>query len=439
MKIIILAGGSGTRLWPLSRTRFPKQFVKLRGMDKSILQMTIGRCLKLADLQDIYIVTNGEYRFLIYSQIEEMGFTPIHENILPEPQPKNTLPAIYNGVKHIRGKGDDLVAVFPSDHMINDEDGFCYAVRRGMELAEEYIVTFGIVATSPETGYGYIQPGEQQGSGFVVRSFKEKPRLEVARQYLQQGYYWNAGMFMFRTDIFDEEVKTYSPEVYKAFLSDDPEECFGNSPSISIDYGVMEHSRRVAVVPMENDWSDLGSFAAIYEAYGDLKDGSGNVGDDNCIIVDSHNSMVMGDTDKPIALIGLDDVVVIDNVDATLVCSMGQTQKVKEVVAALKQKRHKALDVHNTDIRRWGCCTILEQRPGYTVKRLTIMPGKTLSEQGDRTGRRWTVVQGGALASLAGQQITMRAGDGLFIEAGQAYRLHNPDADDVLEIIEVVL
>lgn len=437
MKIIILAGGAGTRLWPLSRTKFPKQFVKLRGMDKSILQMTIGRCLELAELKDIYIVTNDEYRFLISGQIEEMGLEAIHENILPEPMPKNTLPAIYNGVKHIRKSGDDIVAVFPSDHMISDEEGFCHSVKQGVELTDKYIVTFGIRATYPETGYGYIQPGRSEGSGFVVDSFKEKPEKQAAEEYVDKKYYWNAGMFMFRTDIFDEEVKRYSPEVYEAFRSDDPEQCFSSSPSISIDYGVMEHSRRVAVVPMENDWSDLGSFAAVYDAYEGFKDENGNVGGDNCILVDSHNSMVLGDGDKPIAMIGLDDVVVIDNVDATLICNLNQTQKVKKVVEALKEKGHKALDEHNTDIRPWGSYTILEDKPGYKVKRLSILPGRTLSKQKHQyRSERWTVVQGKALASLSDEQISMQAGDGLFIEAGQVHRLHNP-GDDILEIIEV--
>lgn len=439
MKIIILAGGAGTRLWPLSRTRFPKQFVKLKGMDKSILQMTISRCLRLAALQDIYIVTNGEYRFLIAGQMEEMGLEPMHDNILTEPLPKNTLPAIYNGVQHIGKDGDEIVAVFPSDHLINDEQAFCDTIRKGISLAQDYIVTFGIVATSPETGYGYIQPGESLGEGSRVRSFREKPQEELARQYVDDGYFWNAGMFMFRTDLFTEEVQRYSPEVFEAFRSASVEECFQKSPSISIDYGVMEHSQRVAVVPMRNDWSDLGSFAAVYDAYNGNRDQNGNVGDENSIIIDCHNSLIMGDNgDKPIAMIGLEDVVVIDNVDATLICKRDQSQRVKEVVSTLKQRKHKSIDAHNTDIRPWGSYTILEDRPGYKVKRITVLPGKTLSKQRHQhRNERWTVVQGEAIAILDNKELHMQAGDGLFIEAGHIHRLHNPGSQ-LLEIIEVM-
>lgn len=437
MKIIILAGGIGTRLWPLSRGKYPKQFVKLNGMDRSILQMTLERCLKLAGLEDIFLVTNGEYRDIIAGQMEGMGLTPIHENILAEPMAKNTLPAIYNGVKHIRSTGDDTVAVFPSDHLINDVEGFCDAVHRAEGLAETHIVTFGIKASTPETGYGYIQPGAPLGQGFEVSAFKEKPRLELAEQYKREGYFWNAGMFMFNTALFDEEVRRHCPEVYRAFEHDTVEQCFAASPSISVDYGVMEHSGRVAVVPMHNDWSDLGSFQSIYEAYSGLMDSDGNVAGENCIVVDSRNSMVLGNTGKPIALVGMENAVVIDYDDAALVCSMEKTQQVRLVVDELKKRGSRELDVFSVQQRPWGSVRLVHEDEGYRVKRLAVLPGKAVEKHMHKhCAQSWTVVRGKALATVGGEQIQMETGSMAAIETGQAHALANA-GNDMLEVIEV--
>lgn len=437
MKVIILAGGAGTRLWPLSRGYFPKQFIQLNGMDKSILQMTIDRCMKLVDFGDIVIVTNKEYKFLICWQLEEMGLQPIEDNILAEPLPRNTLPAIYNGVKHIRKGGEETVAVFPSDHLIYDNEGFCKAMKKGEELAQSCIVAFGIKATSPETGYGYIQPGRDLGSGHEVLAFHEKPELQLAKQYMQQKYMWNAGMFMFRTDIFVQEVQKYSPAVYEAFRHKTPEECFRESPSISMDYGVMEHSKRAAVVLMENDWSDLGSFQSIYEAYKGMRDEDGNVGGDNSIIVDSRNSMVLGDSHKPIALVGMDDTVVIEYPDATLVCRMDKSQQVKVVVDQLKQRSEKSLDIHSTQQRQWGTATTLEDSSNYRVKRLTVNPYKGIpTRNSPGCAKQWTVAAGQATASIDGNVIVLGVGESISINSGLAHSLHNPDGNKLI-VIEV--
>ncbi|RYD01278.1 hypothetical protein N752_30240 [Desulforamulus aquiferis] len=259
MKVIILAGGNGTRLWPLSRTNYPKQFLKLKDMNKSIFQMTLDRSLKLTALNDIYIITNEKYKFLVMGQIEELGYEASKNNILIEPLGKNTLPAIYYGVKEIQREKDEVVVVFPSDHLIKDEASFTDTIFKGIGLTNNYLVTFGVKPNKPHTGYGYIKPGQVIGEGSKVDEFKEKPEYLSAQLYLEKGYLWNSGMFMFRTDVFAEEIKKHSPIIYNLFNNNDLKDFFEAVPSISIDFGIMEKSQRIAVIPMDVKWSDLGS------------------------------------------------------------------------------------------------------------------------------------------------------------------------------------
>ncbi len=221
MKTIILAGGSGTRLWPLSRTYYPKQFLKLKNMNKSLFKMTFERCLKLSDVNDIYIVTNDSCKFLALNQIEELGCKIDESQTLLEPSGKNTLPAIYYGVKEIQKQGEDTVAVFPSDHLIEYEEKLTAAIKGAEQLAGEYIITFGVKPNKPHTGYGYIKPGAPLAVGFKANEFKEKPDQKTAQTYLEKGYLWNSGMFMFKTDIFTAELKRYCPEVHQAFEEKD--------------------------------------------------------------------------------------------------------------------------------------------------------------------------------------------------------------------------
>lgn len=438
MKVIILAGGAGTRLWPLSRTNYPKQFIRLRGMEQSIFQMTVSRCLGFAAMEDIIIVTNAEYKMHTALQIEEMGQTPVLDNILPEPMPRNTLPAIYNGVKHIRKTGDDVVGVFPSDHLIIDDKAFCATVQAGVPLTSGHIVTFGIPPTSPETGYGYIQPGADlpQG-GRQVAAFREKPELDVAKQYVKDGYLWNSGMFMFRTDLFDAEVQQHCPGVYEAFQSDDTEECFRNTPAISIDYGVMEKTDKVAVIPLQSDWNDLGGFAAIYDTYCDQMDENGNVPSQNSILVGSRNNMIYSESDKPIALVGLDDIVVVDQPDALLVCKREEAQQVKAVVDELKVREDARLDTHSTEYRPWGSFTVIEEAGGHKIKKLCVLPGKKISLQLHHKRREnWSFVRGQGRMTLGDEAFDVTAGDSVVIEIEQQHRVANTGSE-MLEIIEV--
>lgn len=437
MKVIILAGGTGTRLWPLSRSKYPKQFLKLNGMEKSIFQLTIQRCLRMASLEDIYVVTNSDYKYLISGQIEEMGYDPVAENILLEPQSKNTLPAIFNGVKSIRRKCDDVVAVFSSDHLIGNDEAFISTILEARLLTDRYLLTFGACPESPETGYGYIKPGKPEGPGFIVDEFKEKPDLETAKRYVESGYLWNCGIFMFNSALFTDEVKNHCPEVYNAFLSEDTEQCFRLTPSISIDYGVMEKSRSVAVVPLKAQWNDLGSFATFYDQYDAQKDENGNVRFNGEILVDSTNNMIYSDGDKAIVAIGINDLVVVDQKDALLICHKDQTQKVKDGVNELKKANDTRVDYHLTEYRPWGSCTLLEEGRFYKIRRLSIMPGKKVSYQMHyHRSEHWIVVSGTATVVIDGKESIVCSNESVFVKNGCRHSIANY-GKIILQVIEV--
>lgn len=361
MKMIIMAGGSGTRLWPLSRTYFPKQFVKLAGMECSIFQSTLKRCLLMGEADDIFVVTSKDYLHLIQRQSDEIGIDLPEEHILLEPQAKNTLPAILYAVQAIQETGDNICAVFASDHVIDEPQLLADTILESQELAGKGLVCFGITPDAPETGYGYIKPGKpvQNTKGiagqnvsqsetmrndanisiaYEITEFKEKPDLDAAKEYLKAGYLWNSGMFMFHSAQFTEAVKKHNPDVFNAFQAKTIEEKFKRTPAISVDYGLVERLERSFVVPLPMKWGDAGSFTSFYDRYKAIEDERGNIllGDE--IMLDCSNNLVYSEVEKAIAVIGISDIVVVDIEDALLICHRDQTQKVKEVTDILRKK-----------------------------------------------------------------------------------------------------
>lgn len=326
MYVLLLAGGGGTRLWPISTKEKPKQFIKIYGEEYSLFQNTVKRCLKITDSEHIIILTGEKYKKIAALQTEELGINIPAKNILCEPIPKGTLPAIVYGITGLAPS--EKVAVFSCDHIIGKPDAFYTAVRDALTF-EDCIVTFGIKPDRPETGYGYIKPGEAVGSAFRAEKFCEKPCLDIALSYLEQGYLWNSGMFVFSVGFFMKEVKKYTPDVYAAFLN--PDEAFSITPDVSIDFGIMEKSENVCVIPAALDWIDLGSFKSVYEYKHAMRDENGNIIIGDASIIDCQNCLVYS-TGEKINVMGLSDSVVVSHNGQTLVSKFDDLQRIKELL-----------------------------------------------------------------------------------------------------------
>ncbi|SFV52078.1 Mannose-1-phosphate guanylyltransferase (GDP) [hydrothermal vent metagenome] len=422
MTNIILCGGSGTRLWPISRTLMPKQFVKLFD-EKSLFQLTVERNSKVCDNQ--FIVSNTEQYFLALDQLEELNRT--NNKYLLEPIGRNTAPAIALACMAL--DKEELVLVTPSDHLIKDEEEYAKVLLQAKELAQENnLVTFGITPTFAETGFGYIESGEENS----VKAFHEKPDFQTATAYVNAGnYYWNSGMFMFKAGVFLEELEKYAPKIYETCQKalSEPKDLIRIKhedmlaiPEDSIDYAVMEKSNIVKVIPSNIDWSDVGSFDALYEEL--PKDENGNTLNNKYISIDSKNNLIQG-KDKYIATIDVQDLIIVDTGDALLVSKKGSSQKVKQVVAQIKKisELHK---IHLTAYRPWGTYTILEDTPGYKIKRIEVKPGKRLSLQKHyHRNEHWIVVSGAATVTVGEETKLIRPNESTYIKMGEVHRLAN--------------
>ena len=419
MTNIILCGGSGTRLWPISRTLMPKQFVKLFE-EKSLFQLTVERNKKVCTSQ--FIVSNTEQYFLALDQLEELH---TKNRYLLEPVGRNTAPAIALACFPL--DPEELVLVTPSDHLIKNETAYGQVLEKAKTFASKNkLVTFGITPTFAETGFGYIE-----ADGFDVKAFHEKPDSETATAYLEAGnYYWNSGMFCFKAGVFLEELQKYSPEIYnaafQAYSNANQEEMIRikhqdmiRIPDDSIDYAVMEKSSIVKVIPSDIEWSDVGSFDALAEELPN----------------DKNNNLII--SDKIVETIDIQESIIIDTGDALLVAKKGSSQKVKEIVNRLKQEDSLLPNIHLTGHRPWGTYTVLEESDGYKIKRIEVKAGKRLSLQRHKyRNEHWVVIHGNATVTINNDTFVLNQNESTYIKAGDIHRLLN-DTNEPLVIIEV--
>jgi len=439
MKIIILAGGGGNRLFPLSRTKFPKQFLKLDG-GKSLLAQTIERFLVLVQPADMVIVTNQDYAHHVRTELVAAQAAQAH--ILLEPLARNTAPAIALAVRYCvdrLGCGlDEVMFVTPSDHIISPLDAFASIAQLAESMAnQDRIVTFGVAPNHPETGYGYIQAGQPFGSGFTVDSFHEKPDRTTAKGYLAAGnYYWNSGMFAFTINCFMSELRIHQPDIYALADKslDDLIENFAKMPNISVDYAVIEKSRQVVLLPLSAKWSDIGSWDAIYDLLD--KDADGNVIKGDCIPIACANTLMLGQS-RLIAGIGLEDLLVIETDDVLVVAQKGESQKVKDLVNRLKADCRMEADEHTTVYRPWGQYSLLSGGRGYQMKKIAVNPGQILSLQMHyHRSEHWIVVGGTAKVTIGETEQMVHENESVFIPQTTKHRLENP-GKLLLEIIEL--
>jgi mannose-1-phosphate guanylyltransferase / mannose-6-phosphate isomerase len=445
---VILSGGAGARLWPVSREAYPKPFIKLPD-GQSLLAKTLARALRIEGVSRVVTVTNKEYFFITKDEYFDSGARCEHVFIL-EPCARNTAPAIAMAALWAQeAHGDEAeLLVLPADHVIGSADKFLNAVRAARKLAGNgLLVTFGIKPTAPETGYGYIECGAASGGGYQVARFVEKPDAKVAARMLKSGkHLWNSGMFCFRASAFLKALHASHPALHKGAGAswaasnkssekvDLNEASFAKLPDISVDYAVMEKAKNAAVVKAGFTWSDVGSWKALSELIPADKKGNRTQGD--VILADTRDSFIQSDA-RVVAAIGVDRLIVVDTPDALLIAARDRAQDVRQVVQTLKVRHHETQQVHRTVRRPWGTYTVLEEGPGYKIKRIVVKPKASLSLQmHHKRSEHWVVISGDAQVINGEQELLIHSNQSTFIPAGNKHRLANPGTADLV-IIEV--
>lgn len=442
---VIMAGGSGSRLWPLSRRLHPKQFISLTS-DYSMLQETVNR-LNGLEHQEPIIICNDEHRFLVAEQLRQQSISS--SGIILEPEGRNTAPAIALAALQVLSQGDDpLLLVLAADHVIKDQKAFADSVKKAViSAAQGSLVTFGIVPTKPETGYGYIKQGASMGSVFKVEGFVEKPNLETAMSYLEKGdYLWNSGMFLFRASRYIEELSKFRPDILQAcklamsgsrndldFIRLD-EEAFMQCADESVDYAVMENTQDALVVTLDAGWSDVGSFSALWEV--SEKDSEDNVIVGDVLTEQTHNSYIYSQN-KLVSTVGVSNLVVIETKDAVLVADKHKVQDVKSIVNNLKALERTEAIQHREVYRPWGSHDEIARGERYHVKRLTVKPGeKTALQLHHHRAEHWVVVEGTAKVTNGDETFFLGENESTYIPLGTTHRIENPGRID-LHLIEV--
>jgi len=445
---IILSGGSGARLWPLSRNQYPKQYLPLVS-DNTMLQETILRLKGLDNLADPIIICNADHRFLVAEQCQQIGIK--NPTVLLEPVGKNTAPAIAAAaLQSLKDSDDSTLLVLSADHVIQDIDAFHQAIHIANQQAQSgRLATFGVVPTNANIGYGYIKSSKNNENGaYKVEQFVEKPDLKTAEFYLEQGsYLWNSGMFMFQALTFIDELTIHAPNIVTSvnnavnnavqdldFIRLE-KQAFESSPSDSIDYALMEKSNNVVVVPLDAQWNDIGAWPALYDI--GTKDIQGNVIKGDVIAQDTTNTYINADHHMVVA-IGVDDLIIIDTPDATFIATQDKAREVKGIVESLKVSGRREGAAHRKVYRPWGWYDSIEKKKNFQVKRIHVKPGERLSLQSHKyRSEHWVVTKGKAIVTKDGDVFSLKEGQSTYIPIGVRHSLENHSKQDYLEIIEV--
>lgn len=446
---VVIAGGIGSRLWPVSRALLPKQFINFPGFEGSLFQSTITRLDGIAVVSEPLVVCNLEHRYIVAEQLRKLGMS--RSKILLEPFARNTAPAAaMAALVAVQNDPDALLLVLPADHVVKDVQAFQSTVQEAEKLAlQDHLVAFGVAPSTPETGFGYIETGDKIDScrGYRVSNFVEKPDKATAESYLQSDkYYWNSGIFMFSARRYLEELSTYAPDIHDSCVKASnhlknegnflmiPESDFDQCRSDSIDYAVMEHTSNAVMTHFDVGWSDLGAWDALWEFQN--KDERGNVLEGDVITENVKNSYIQSNS-RLLAVADIEDAVIIETSDSVLVSNRNSAQNVKQIVEQLEFTNRQEVNTSARVLRPWGSYESIVKKNGYQVKHIIVTPGESLSLQMHRRrSEHWTVIKGKGVVTCDDQETTLESNNSIFIPVGSKHRLTNPFSEPV-EIIEV--